>query len=262
MTIYDVGRNGEVVYCEQGLEGGSWELLLNLRSTDATAQVYDSSFWNTAGASYGDVSAPFASDFRGSGFVSNRNISQILIRAHTAGSQIGYAVYDVDQAARDGRSFLELFQQASHLQLTGSRTKLVGAVSPSRLILNSQRDQPLYGDIFVDGHANPLLINRATGWGSCITQTRLATTLTNDISVHTFAGIGGRHEQACGQWAISFEAAPITTYCNLVRGYGSSTNNGYRFGAEYGGGTVDPLGSSCRASNFAWVAVDHAVYVR
>ena len=62
---------------------------------------------------------------------------------------------------------------------------------------------------------------------------------------HTFAGIGGHHENGCGSWVTTYEVAPISSYCAVIRGYGN--DNVYAQQGAYRG--------DCR-TNFVWKEVD------
>lgn len=95
------------------------------------------------------------------------------------------------------------------------------------------------------------MVNKASGWSACKNLNRLATTLSNKLYDHTFAGLGGHHENGCGSWKTTYEAAPISSYCALIRGYGND-NNYVDIGGFDGG---------CRTS-FKWVPIDIAVFIR
>ena len=55
----------------------------------------------------------------------------------------------------------------------------------------------LAGDIFMDDFAQPLVINKQSGWGAGVNLNRIATTLSNGDYGHTFAGIGGWWVSLC-----------------------------------------------------------------
>eukprot|EP00051_Salpingoeca_urceolata_P027427 m.481439 g.481439 ORF g.481439 m.481439 type:complete len:851 (+) comp22172_c0_seq1:154-2706(+) len=240
-------RNGDTIYCNQDLEGGKWELLLNLNTKDSNMFWWDSSHWKS-GLTYneGNVASPFGADYKGPGFMSRTDFSEIMLVAHASGTYRGHSVYK--RIARDGDSFHDIFDSNAEVTMTGARTSSGGQVK-NVLTRNTDRPQSLFGDIFIDFN-EPLVFNKQSGWGSCRSNMRIATTLTNNDYAHTFAGIGGRHEQGCGSYVTNFEFAPITAYCAAVRGYGGSS-----------GTSGGALASSCLGA-WQWVDVSMSIYVR
>lgn len=246
------GRDNMIVNCEQGLVGGGWEPIITLKTKDTPAMTWGNNFWTTSDL-MGSSANIYTSHWKSTGFTIARNFSQIMIHVHNNGAMIGTAVYEVLPENKEF-SLLETMQKKEDVIYTGPRVSKTGGIK-SQLILNPERGQSLYGDIFVDEFDQPLVINKKSGWAAGINYNRIATTLTNNDYSHTFAGIGGHHENGVGSWLTHYEYAPISSYCNFVRGYGNDNNY-----AGYPGQAWS--NSGCRASNYGWVNADVSVHIK
>lgn len=240
-------KNGKTGFCYgSGTAGSGWELIFNLASSKRPTLEFREGFWTESKRTLGTLGMD--EDCKGDAFYEKKNYNQVMIVAHDAGSLHGEAVYDV-RGDMKAKTFHQHFQGDQNKRLTDNKKSGTGEVK-KYLKRNPHRPQTLWGDTFVD-RAEYLIINKNGGWNSGRNRNRIATSVSNSNYGHTFAGIGGWHEHGVGSWHTYYESAPISSYCSIIRGYGSDNN--YKGSGAYGG--------SCR-QDFAWVKVDYAIFAR
>ncbi|GMV41572.1 MAG: hypothetical protein AMXMBFR64_32880 [Myxococcales bacterium] len=244
------GANRFLAWCEMTTAGGGWTLVFNAASRDGVRHTYDdTTFWTGTGTE-GSVWAALGTGYKGQAYSALPIAAETLVLIHDAGTKKAHAVYDV-VGAQQGRTFQWWAANLSDTVVTAPRKAASGTVGAT---LNVWRPQTKYGDLFVD-NPEALVINKQSGWSATENRNRLATTLTNTLYGHTFAGLGGRH--AYSGWGTVYESAPISSYCDLTNGYGTDSN----YAGHPSGGSV-PTQSSCRHGSFTWLPVDTAVLVR
>jgi hypothetical protein len=248
-TCVDAGTNGVTLldggvstYCYEG-----WELAFNLATDQAPAQEFRAKFWTEEGKTLNTPT--LTKDCKTGTFNTKKDHEKIMIMAHNKGKVIGTSVYTIK--AGKGETLQNIFKTKKNFEYTNTRSEHTGQLK-NQLMHNPNRPQSLYGDLFMD-YSDALVINREGGWSAQVNQNRIATTLSNSNYPHTFAGLGGHHYQG-NDWYTYYEAAPITSYCSAVRGYGSNAvmtgnveQSGYR--------------NSCRWS-FSWVKTDFAIFIK
>jgi len=247
------GKTAVATYCETGIDGGKWELMFNLKTNVAPTLSYNAKFWTEKGKTLGSFEKAMAADYKGTAYNTRKGNKQLMIVAHgQGGNKIhGWAKYAINSKYHNVPMQALFASCGSNCRYTGGRVQRSGQLR-SLTRHNSQRSQNEWGDIFID-HGQDIIINRNSGWGSAVNNNRMATSLTNGAYAHTFAGIGGHHEQGKGAWVTDYEAAPISSYCNIDRGYGGIKN------CE---GKCEAFSAGCKDATFAWQDVSFAVFVR
>eukprot|EP00039_Didymoeca_costata_P013371 m.202544 g.202544 ORF g.202544 m.202544 type:complete len:537 (-) comp15751_c0_seq8:4566-6176(-) len=258
MGAYTLVENGKTrkTFCGPTTQGsGGWELAFNLETSQKPTAEYSSAFWTEVGKTLNEdkIENALIMDFKSNLFNTHKTFKEIMIYAHADGDRIGYSIYDV-LAAKRGKSLSELFRSSGNQIITSSRKASSGSVQ-SLLFKNPNRNQRLFGDVFID-YDHPVMFNKQSGWGACRNLNRMATTYSNGQYAHTFAGIGGWHEHGCGSYRTKYEAAPISPYCSMTNGYGS--RNVVTDGVAYNGGCI----GFAEGVSFHWINVDFAVFVR
>ena len=130
---------------------------------------------------------------------------------------MGHAVYPVLADHQDVTLF-HMMTNMTHTTVTQPPTSQTGSTGA---VQNFDRPQSLGGDLFLE-HSGALVVNQDAGWSADVTQNRLGTTTSNSDYNHTFAGLGGFHDE--GGYGLHYESAPISAYCDLKSAYGNSSN--------------------------------------
>lgn len=229
--------------------GGGWTLLFNLDSGDGVNHHYeDTTWWQTSST---EGSPALTTGHKSAAYGTVTGWDEVMIRSHNNGSSTyAYAIRSLLPAFA-GQTFLQIVATGTDKVFTGTATTVTGDVPT---ILNPNRSQTLHGDVFTEFN-DALKANSTSGWTAAENVNRLTTTLTNGTYSHTFAGLGGRHQNGLGDYGTKFESAPISAYCDLRNGYGTDSN-ATSFQGSY------PYSGSCRNAAFTWIPVDTALFVR
>lgn len=239
------GKNGLTAFCYKG----GWDMVMNLASTKAPALVWADSYWTETNVIFGK--GDMTEDTKTHHFNTNSAYSKILIVAHKSGGSItGTAEYVVNDNAK-GKTFSQLFKGGYNVQITGNRVANTGNVNDALTTNCCGRGQR--GDLFID-HNQPLMVNKNGGWSAAKNYNRLATTYSPGGYPHSYAGVGGWHEQGHGSWNTYYESAPISSYCGITRSYGNDAN----FLSRERGSNQN----SCKAGNFKYIHNDYAIFVK
>lgn len=253
-TITTGGKKRRI-FCDPETYNGGWQLVFNLETGLQPTMHFEAPWWTETGKTLNDdsdesVDNALRTDFKSSIFNDKSDFKEVMLVAHSDGTYLAYNVYDTVDAVRS-KTMSALFRSGQTL-FTKARKYHWGNLE-NKMLWNTARPQPLRGDALMD-YPNPLIINRASGWGAARNFNRLASTLTNNHYGHTFAGIGGWHEHGLGSYRTKYEAAPITSYCESRVAYGNW--NVFTDGAAY------CIRNSGSFDGFAWHNVDFAFFVR
>lgn len=231
---------GEQVFCimDNSIgDYGGWMCAFNLVSTSnsglisGAADWYNSDFWDSMTPM--NVGSQLTSNHKTSVYMAPVRKVNFLLHNISNSSFRAWGAYNLTTAGR-GMSLYNLCSGgpgvANNDNVVVSAGRWYYGGSGSGSVLNPNRPQTAYGDIFTDASTNSAnLYFRAKGqWGSdggsANNMTRIATTLGNGNSSygHTFAGIGGTHQNS--GWRCDFTMAPVSPYCQNPQSYGDRTD--------------------------------------
>ena len=91
------GKNVISTYCNRDVDGGGWELIINLVAKKSPALSWGHSFWTETGKALGSTSDNKAimDDFKSGAFNTRKGNKEILILAHQDGKTLGYAIWNI-----------------------------------------------------------------------------------------------------------------------------------------------------------------------
>jgi len=258
-------------------DGGGWMSAFNLLSNTnsgvpgGAADWYNSSFWDTPDGTFNTGSA-LTSNFKNNvyGYSPARKVNILLHNiSNTSFRGFGYydlltgvsgsTLYQLCGGGATANNFLIDNKIASGARTAGS------AANASGCVRNTLRSQLEYGDLFVDGQNSwaPLVFRQKDPWEStggynynCV---RIATKLGDGNAQygHTFAGIGGTHENS--GWKGDFAMAPISPYCDNPQSYGDRTT-GVNM-TEYSGWNY-PYSTTCTTNTNGQLNVGYGVFIK
>lgn len=225
--------------------------MLNLDSGDNVNHHHDDiQFWQSVNTE-GSASSALVGGYKSPAFSLTSGHTEVLIVVHSNGTELGRSRYSLLPDVQT-LTLQDMLSTMSNQTITSVAAAQSGASGAGH---NPYREQSLGGDLFVS-HPHALVINKTSGWTAAQNLTRIATTLSNADYSHTFAGLGGKHQNGTGSYGTLYESAPISAYCDIVSGYGN--------GANYSSFTPGsfPISSSCKHASFAFVPADTAVFLR
>ena len=159
--------DGAKVFCH-AVNGGGWELGLNLATRLKPTLWFDSEWWGNE-KDLGKIDKGLTTDFKGDCFHKKKDMKEIMVMAHDNGKVAGWGSYEILKG-KQGKTLHELFKGGWDQTITGSRKKKGGGVK-GELAHNPHREQKLYGDIFVDNFDAPLVFNAGevskSSWNAC-----------------------------------------------------------------------------------------------
>lgn len=205
-------------------------LLFNLNTqADGVRSFHDTNFWTSNSWTFNDgVNDPLnRGDIKHSNYFRVPLGPMVKMVAHMNGAVLATSFYSVRTAFR-ARTFLDMINGAANtvfadkdinLSTPNTVTKPIG----SRLADANGNSNQERGDPFFDFNDN--LMANVNGWACAQTNLmRLGTDrrvgsnygpLIGNCGGHVYTGIGGAHQHL--GWCISYEAQPITGYCDTVR---------------------------------------------
>ena len=223
-------------------DGGGWMSAFNILSTTnsgvpgGAADWYNSAFWDDRDGTF-NTGSGLTTSFKNNvyGYAPARKVN-ILLHNISNTSFKGYGYYNL----LNGVAGNTLFQLCGGGATTNnvlidnriaSGPRVDGsAANASGCIRNTLRSQQEFGDLFIDAQNSwaPLVFRQKDPWEStggynynCV---RISTRLGDGNAQygHTFAGIGGTHENS--GWKGDFAMAPISPYCDNPQSYGDRTS--------------------------------------
>ena len=246
-------------WCDFGRAGGGWMLAFNLDTNDPVMRDRsDTTFWLDGGKDFGDVTAPLAQDFKSNAGYQNMPVNEILIWAHTEGSN--YAGKDVWArytivGAHKGKTWKELLALGNNTTIA-TASQNTGNIAKNAYTRNA-------GDVFID-HGLPMIVNSTgNGTGDAQNFVRIGTDFDSlcsstkiDCNGHNVqGGYGGYHIRAnAGGYPLTYEAMPNFGYHPGSMGFGDNFVNN--------NGCGNSVWSNKCGPETARLQVDFAIYVR
>jgi hypothetical protein len=247
------------IFCimDSAYDGGGWMLGFNLiAATNAGmpsgTAIWNNTFYTTQGSSFGT----------GNGLGTNQktdvygyhNASQVLFLLHNRSdtSFRGAGRYVLNGATTGRTLWYNMTQGPQNTTASSGRASTYG--SGSGVPNTSCRPQTRGGDPFIDARNNGdnLIFFQSAGaggfWGADGYNRAHITTSAgsgNTSYGHTFAGIGGEHQNS--GWNNGFKVAPISPYCDCPGFYGEG--NGAGNGINYTDQGQNRISTSCGATN-------------
>ena len=259
-------------------DGGGWMAAFNLLSTTnsgvpgGAADWYNSDFWDTQENTFNTTST-LTSNFKNYvyGYAPARKVGFLLHNISNTSFR-GYGFYDLLTGVA-GNTLFQLCgggnTNVSNVNIdnriaSGARTEGSG-VAASGCVRNTLRPQTEYGDLFIDQQNAwaPLVFRQRDAWestgGYLYNAARIATRLGdgNMSYGHTFAGIGGTHENS--GWKGDFALAPVSPYCDNPQSYGDRTT-GVNM-TQYDGWSY-PYSTTCTTNTNGQLNVGYGVFVK
>ena len=187
----------------------------------------------------------FTTDYKSNAIFSLK-AKEVMMMAHSDGSYMGHAAYDVVSEKQQATLHSMLAAGSNH-QWTSSAKSQAGSVGANGRARNA-------GDGFVD-HGFAIYVNSNYSPHDSSNVHRLGPAnwagtsagSTASINGHNFGGWGGRHER--GGWGARYEGAAVCGYCNSQGCFGSNH-------AQYSSS------NACSGCEYQTHDVDMAVFIR
>ena len=233
--------SAEQVYCVMSNavgDNGGWMAAFNILSTTnsgltgGAADWFNTAFWDTQTSM--NTGNTITSNFKTNvyGYAPIRKVNFLLHNISTSSFR-GWGAYDLNSANLN-RSLYQLCGGGTGYAGNDRNVASIGRAyrggTGSGTVRNTLRPQTEYGDLFIDDSTlSAHLYFRGKGqWasdgGETTNMVRISTTMgnTNNSYGHTFAGIGGVHQN--NGWKCDFAMAPISPYCDNPQSYGDRTD--------------------------------------
>jgi hypothetical protein len=268
--------SAEQVYCIMDNsvgDSGGWMSAFNILSnsnsglTGGAADWFNTAFWDTQTSM--NTGTTLTSNFKTNvyGYAPIRKVNVLLHNISTTSFK-GWGAYELN-GSNISKSLYQLCGGgtgvATNDEVVASNGRKYAGGIGSGCIRNTLRNQSEYGDLFVDPSTEVAhLLFRGKGqWasdgGETANMVRISTTLGNSNNTygHTFAGIGGTHQNA--GWRGDFAMAPVSAYCDNPQSYGDRTD-GVNM-TSYSGQSY-PYTTSCTTNTNAQFNVGYCLLVK
>ncbi len=257
-------------------DSGGWMSAFNILSTTnsgipgGAADWYNTQFWDDQNGTF-NTGSTLTANFKNNvyGYAPAKKVN-FLLHNVSATSFRGYGYYTLTSGIA-GNSLYQLCSGGTNTNVlidnriaSGSRTA-GSATGASGCVRNTLRPQSEYGDLFIDGQnaGSKLVFRQRDPWestgGYVYNSVRIATTLGDGNSTygHTFAGIGGTHENS--GWKADFALAPVSPYCDNPQSYGDRST-GVNL-TEITGWSY-PYSTTCTTNTNGQLNVGYGVFIK